>query len=129
MIRKTRQRAAIRDAFESRGQPLSPEEVLAEAQRSVDGMGIATVYRNIRALLDEGWLVPVELPGQPARYEQAGKGHHHHFHCRTCGQVFELEGCLEGLQRLAPRGFKTTGHDLTLYGQCLHCQSAGRLRM
>jgi Fur family ferric uptake transcriptional regulator len=129
MIRKTRQRAAIRDAFESRGQPLSPEEVLTEAQRHVEGIGIATVYRNIRALLDEGWLVTVELPGQQARYEQAGKSHHHHFHCGKCGQVFELSGCIDGLQRMAPRGFKVSGHDLVLYGECLECQRRGRLRM
>lgn len=129
MIRKTRQRAAIRAAFESRGQPLSPEEVLAEAQRHVKGMGIATIYRAIRALLDEGWLVPVELPGQPTRYEQAGKGHHHHFHCRKCGQVFELDGCIDGFLDLAPKGFQVTGHDLVLYGLCLKCKAPGCLRM
>jgi len=129
MIRNTRQRAAIREAFESKGQPLSPEEVLIEAQRQVEGLGIATVYRNIRALIEEGWLVPVELPGQPARYELSGKGHHHHFHCHGCGQVFELPGCVDGFHRMAPRGFKVTGHDFLLYGFCAQCQEARKSRV
>ena len=36
-------------------------------------------------------MVSVEIPGQMPRYERADKGHHHHFVCRVCGGVFELE--------------------------------------
>jgi Fur family transcriptional regulator, ferric uptake regulator len=122
MIRKTRQRAAIREALESTGRPMSPEEVLAAAQKQVNGLGIATVYRNLKSLVEEGWLVTVELPGQSARYELAGKDHHHHFHCEKCGRVFELHGCVERLAELVPAGFKMTGHDLLLYGQCRACR-------
>lgn len=101
---------------------MSPEEVLAAAQMQVNGLGIATVYRNLKSLVEEGWLVAVELPGQPARYELAGKEHHHHFHCQGCGRVFELHGCVERLAELVPRGFKMTGHDLLLYGLCRACR-------
>jgi Fur family ferric uptake transcriptional regulator len=121
-VRKTRQREAIRSAFEEADRPLSPEEVLSLAQKSVEGMGIATVYRNIKSLLEEGWLVAVELPGQAARYELAGKGHHHHFQCNGCGQVFELYGCIESFRKLIPPGFLVTGHDLLLSGLCRGCR-------
>jgi Fur family ferric uptake transcriptional regulator len=124
MIRNTRQRTAIREAFESSGRPLSPEEVLGEAQRHVDGLGIATVYRNIRALLDEGWLATVTLPGESPRYELSGKGHHHHFHCHQCGRVFELTGCADGFREMAPEGFQVTGHEVILYGNCDACRRA-----
>jgi len=123
IIRNTRQRDAIRQAFEDAGRPISPEHVLASARLSVQGLGIATVYRNIKTLVEEGWLVPVELPGSPTRYELAGKGHHHHFHCRRCGQVFELHGCVEGLLAMLPRGFEITGHDVVLYGFCQPCRA------
>lgn len=121
MIRKTRQRSAIREALESSGRPMSPEEVLEAAQQRVSGLGIATVYRNLKALVEEGWLVAVDLPGQPSRYELAGKEHHHHFHCRNCGRVFELDGCVGRLGELVPPGFQMTGHDLLLYGYCQPC--------
>jgi Fur family ferric uptake transcriptional regulator len=126
MIRKTRQRAAIREAFESSGRPLSPEEVLAEAQRNVDGLGIATVYRNIRSLVEEGWLDVVELPGETPRYELAGKGHHHHFHCKQCGRVYELQGCEASFRHMIPRGFHVTGHEVVLYGTCNDCRVAAK---
>ena len=122
IIRNTRQRDAIREVLEESGRPLSPEEILAAAQTLVKGLGIATVYRNIKTLLDEGWLVAVELPGRPPRYELAGKGHHHHFHCNNCGQVFELKGCAETFRGMTPRGFKIVAHDLLLYGICKDCR-------
>ncbi|MBX3147947.1 MAG: transcriptional repressor [Gemmatimonadales bacterium] len=124
MTRNTRQRAAIRAAFEQTGRPLSPAEVLESASDEVSGLGIATVYRGIKALVDEGWLVPVELPGEPDRYEPSGLGHHHHFRCRSCRRVFDLEGCVKGLRDLVPRKFRLEGHDLVLLGQCDTCARA-----
>lgn len=124
MVRNTRQRTAIRSVFQASGRPLSPEEVLSAAQRQVGGIGAATVYRNIRALLDEGWLAAVELPGEAPRYELAGKAHHHHFHCRQCGRVFELPECDGCVRAQAPRGFRVTGHEIVLYGDCSQCASA-----
>ncbi len=122
MIRKTRQRAAIREVLECAGCPLSPEEVLAAAQKHVRGLGLATIYRNIRSLVDEGWLVPVDLPGQPARYELAGKGHHHHFFCQRCGALYELAECAQSFGEMLPPGFELRGHELLLFGVCPACQ-------
>ncbi|MGH9628429.1 MAG: Fur family transcriptional regulator [Bryobacteraceae bacterium] len=121
MTRNTKQRKAIRDAFEQANRPLSAEEVLSAAQAQTAGLGIATVYRTIKSLAEEGWLVPVELPGEAPRYELAGKEHHHHFHCRECGKVYEIEGCLENLKRMIPPGYLITGHEVVLYGLCSTC--------
>lgn len=125
-LKKTRQRDAIRAAFEEADRPMSPEEVLAAAERNVEGMGIATVYRNIKSLVEDGWLVPVELPGQSARYELSGKGHHHHFQCNGCGHVYELRGCVGSFRSMIPRGFQVTAHEVLLYGVCQDCRSAAR---
>jgi Fur family ferric uptake transcriptional regulator len=123
MIRNTRQRAVIREVLERADRPLSTTEILEDARSGVKGIGIATVYRTVKSLTEEGWLVPVELPGESPRYELAGKDHHHHFHCKNCGRVFELEGCIDNLRRLAPRGFRVTGHELVLYGNCQSCSA------
>jgi Fur family ferric uptake transcriptional regulator len=119
--RNTRQRRAIRDAFVTADRPLNPNEVLELATSGHEGIGIATVYRNIKALVEEGWLTTVELPGESARYELAGKAHHHHFHCKHCGKVYELTGCLTGFKAMAPPGFEVTGHEVLLYGSCNTC--------
>jgi Fur family ferric uptake transcriptional regulator len=120
-LRKTRQKEAIRTAFLTANRPLSPEETLAYAQEQVDGISMATVYRNIGALVEDKWLMPVEIPGESTRYEVAGKEHHHHFHCQSCGKVFEMQGCNIALKPKLPAGFRVTGHEFFVYGECADC--------
>ena len=123
IARNTPQKQAIRDAFLEADCPLSPEEALRSAQRGHPHLGIATVYRNIRALLADQWLEPVAVPGEGTRYEVAGKAHHHHFHCRQCGRMYELGTCADTVLPRTPRGFRVEGHELLLYGECGRCSS------
>jgi Fur family transcriptional regulator, ferric uptake regulator len=120
-VRQTRQKGAIRRAFIEAERPLSLEEALATAQEHHSGLGIATVYRNIKALVEDQWLTVVEIPGDSPRYEISGKKHHHHFHCNDCGKLYELEGCVEQIKPRLPRGFHATGHEFFLYGVCASC--------
>jgi len=119
--RQTRQKTAIREAFAAAGRPLSPEEALKAAQRHHRTLGIATVYRNIQALVEEGWLQAVEVPGDSPRYELAGKAHHHHFQCNGCGRLYDLEGCVATVRPRLPRGFRASGHEFYVYGTCAAC--------
>jgi Fur family ferric uptake transcriptional regulator len=130
MERDTRQRAAIRDAIASAERPLLPAEVLEVAQAAVPGLGIATVYRNLKQLADDGDIRTVLLPGENARYEAAGHDHHHHFQCTACRRVFDVHACPGDLSRLSPPGFTVEDHDLTLYGRCRECnqRTAARAR-
>ncbi len=123
-IRNTRQKEAIRAAFAAAARPLSPDEAQAEAAKLAEGISTATIYRNIHALVEDAWLSAVDVPGEPARYEVSGKGHHHHFHCEGCGRIFDLEGCTLQLQPKLPGGFRMTGHELFLYGLCDACGAA-----
>ncbi len=119
--RNTRQRRAIEAVFQAADRPLSTHEVLSAAQGQKPGLGIATVYRTLKMLLDSGALTVVTLPGEPPRYEMAGKPHHHHFYCRSCGRVFEVPGKPEVLEPLVPAGFRLEEHDLVMFGQCAGC--------
>lgn len=121
MQRDTRQRRTIRRVFEGASRPLTPQEVLAVAQRRIPRLGLATVYRTINSLVTEGWLRAVELPGAAPRYEQLSDRHHHYFQCRTCGRAFEIPGCPGNLAHMVPAGFHMEGHEVVLYGQCNGC--------
>lgn len=119
--RSTRQRGAIREAIEAAGRPLTPQEVQDLAQASVPGLGIATVYRNLKLLVEDGTVQVVALPGESPRYEAAGHAHHHHFQCDVCSRAFDVEGCPGDLDSFAPPGFSVARHELTLYGTCAEC--------
>jgi Fur family ferric uptake transcriptional regulator len=124
--RKTRQREAIRSAIADAKAPVGPKEILDVAGRDVEGLGLATVYRTLKLMVEAGEIQMVEIAGESPRYELSGKGHHHHFLCKACGKVFELDGCCGHFDELAPRGFSIEGHDLTLFGRCAGCAKASR---
>lgn len=122
MERSTRQRLAIRSAIERAQRPLSPQEVLEAAQSEVPALGLATVYRNLKLLVEAREVTAVSLPGDSPRYEAARLAHHHHFQCNSCQRVFDVHGCPGNLARLAPAGFTVMHHELTLYGLCATCK-------
>lgn len=68
MERMTRQREAVWNALAQSGRPMSPGEILAAAQQSVPTMVLSTVYRNIRALVQDARVEAIVLPGQADRY-------------------------------------------------------------
>ncbi|HYL26900.1 MAG TPA: transcriptional repressor [Candidatus Nitrosotalea sp.] len=119
--RRTRQREALSAALEDAERPLSVDELLEIASRRVEGLGVATVYRTVAAMMESGAISAVEIPGEPARYELAGKAHHHHFQCESCDRVFDLKGCVENVRKLAPPKFRVREHAVTLYGLCAGC--------
>lgn len=123
MERSTRQRTAISAVIEAAHRPLSPQEILDAAKDAGAAIGIATVYRNLKLLVDEGIIQIVTLPGENPRYESAGHEHHHHFQCIACGRVFDVKGCPGNMKSLAPKGFTVERHELTLYGQCADCRT------
>ncbi|MFY9719632.1 MAG: transcriptional repressor [Candidatus Cybelea sp.] len=119
--RKSKRRDALVEVLERAERPLSIGELLEAASKRIDGLGIATVYRAVGALLEDGRIEAVEIPGEPTRYERADKGHHHHFQCEKCDRVFDVAGCLENLRKLAPPKFRVREHAVTLYGLCAAC--------
>jgi Fur family ferric uptake transcriptional regulator len=121
MERNTRQRQAIRTVFDDHPRPMGPQEVLDLAQREAPNLGIATVYRTLKSLQEEGWLRTVTLPEGPTLYERDGLAHHHHFHCTGCGRTFDVHACPSDILKLAPSGFTLERHDVVLYGKCLDC--------
>jgi Fur family ferric uptake transcriptional regulator len=125
--RNTRQKQAIREVFLRAERPLSVDEVLAEASASGDSVSLPTVYRTIRALVIDGWLATVELPGRTPVYETNKREHHHHFVCERCARVFELYGC-SSVDVRVPEGFVTNSHDIVLLGLCKECSHRDKSR-
>jgi Fur family ferric uptake transcriptional regulator len=110
--------AVIRDA----AGPLTVAEIheVASRERSI---GIATVYRTVNLLLERRLIQDVTLPDGQTRYEAADLDHHHHFHCRKCGQVFDLPGCAITVDdgQTLPGGFEVESHEVTFIGLCPKC--------
>ncbi|WP_045220898.1 Fur family transcriptional regulator [Desulfonatronum thioautotrophicum] len=123
MQRNTQQRQAIQSVLSTAMGPLTIPEIHQAAQHHSPSLGIATVYRTIRKMLDQGTILQIGIPNELPRYENAGRSHHHFFQCRTCSRVYEIHDCPRDLDRLIPEGFELEDHEVFLFGRCNECRS------
>lgn len=97
------------------------QSVSEKVQRKHPKIGIATIYRTINLLVDEGFLNKTEMGAGPARFEVTSADHHDHLTCLDCGLIVEFENNkIEELQRKVAKelGFELVDHTMELYGKC-----------
>ena len=66
--RDTIQRTAIRKTLINSPRPLNVDEILSAGQVNVPNLGIATVYRNIKTMLEKGEIRAISGTGIPDCY-------------------------------------------------------------
>lgn len=116
-FRDTRQRNAIKRAFETAARPLGPKEVLDLAATEVSNLGIATVYRNIKSMVQKGELQVVDLPGQAPRYQLPQAGNQHLFIDEKTNAVFTIDPDLAGFSPKLADEYRMARFQIICYGE------------
>jgi Fur family transcriptional regulator, ferric uptake regulator len=91
-MRKTNRRNAIQAAFQQNDRLLGIDEIPDAGRQTVKSLNQATAYRNLKLLVDKGWLRETNTPESGALYEISGKEHRRHFQRRSCDRLFEISG-------------------------------------
>mgnify|MGYP000698812212 CR=1 FL=1 len=118
-LRMTGQRRVIAQVLEDSDDHPDAEEVHARAVARDPKISIATVYRTVKLLEENGILDKVDFGDGRARYEDAERAHHDHLIDLTTGQVIEfVDPEIEALQEkiAAKLGYRLKGHRMELYG-------------
>lgn len=123
--RITPQRMAVLDAIiGDENKYLNATEIHAVAQKQYPGLGIATVYKNLRMLEREGLLNKLGLLDNAGRYEMNQDEAHCHLICIECGSISETrEAFAQNVCDLLKQedGFTVQKRALVFYGHCQHC--------
>ncbi|MGQ9837883.1 MAG: Fur family transcriptional regulator [Cyanobacteriota bacterium] len=125
--RQTRNQKLILEVLQHRSQPLSAQEIFLELRNANHTIGLATVYRILDALRNEGKLQSVNLGDLQTYYQVLPSNGHtrHHLICTECRQVIPLPGCpLGDLQSQLSRQYQflIEYHVLDFYGTCAQCR-------
>lgn len=125
---ETRQRAEVYEVLRG-GEALAAQELHERLRARGSRTGLATVYRTLRLLADEGSVDVIREDPSQARYRLCSLAHHHHLLCESCGKVVEIPECdVDGWARRVARskGFVVRSHRAEILGTCAAC--AARLR-
>ena len=83
---------------------VTAQELHERLRRRGERLGLATVYRTLGLLAEEGVIDALSHRQGELCYRLCGDGHHHHLVCSRCHQVVELEDCERPLARPDLRG-------------------------
>ena len=125
--RMTPQREMIMETLFHANQHLTAEQIFEELQARTRALNIATVYRTLDLLVDEGLASRNDLGEDRIYYAASQHGPHIHLVCRQCGSVNESDhALLEPLGEMLMREyhfFADLGH-LSIFGLCQDCHAS-----
>lgn len=101
----------------------SAAEVFVAMKEILPDIGIATVYRNLNALSDMGFLRRLSFAGEADRYDFNLEDHHHAI-CLGCGKIFDFDMKLDGSiekELCEKSGFSATSVKYIVFGYCKKC--------
>ncbi len=84
------QRETIYQALKSTKIHPSADWVYARCREKMPGIGLATVYRNLEALVEQGRAIKINVAQGKDRYD-ADISPHFHTVCPVCGKVSDCE--------------------------------------
>ena len=124
-MRYSSKREAIWDWIKDRHDHPTAEQVFEAVKETQPGIGLATVYRNLLVLEEQGKLQSVDVGDGVAHFDPVA-GAHPHFKCSICGQVLDVEAdCTKALADIELAGIgEVESYSLCFYGVCADCAQA-----
>ncbi|WP_058234160.1 Fur family transcriptional regulator [Devriesea agamarum] len=128
MQRTTKQRTAILSALADADDFLTAQQLHELMKQTGQGVGLATVYRNLTALASAGLVDVLRTDDGESIYRQCDAGgHHHHLVCRRCGATVEFTA--EPMESWADNvagqhGFTDIRHTMEIFGLCPACSAS-----
>jgi Fur family transcriptional regulator, ferric uptake regulator len=127
---ETRQRTEVIEALRD-GDALGAQELHERLRAHGSRTGLATVYRTLRRLAEEGAVDVIREDPSQARYRLCSPRHHHHLMCEAGGRVTEIPECdvQEWAERVAAANdFVVRTHRAEILGLCARCARRVRKR-
>lgn len=130
-FRITPQRQLVLEAVE-RLRHGTPDEILAEVQRTAPAVNLSTVYRTLEVLEDVGLVTHAHIGHGSPTYHAVDEEVHIHLVCDRCGAVDSVpasvaEPLVAALRR--ERGFATEIAHVAVHGTCAACLEAPPVRV
>ena len=127
MKRNTWQREAVRDALGRTEGFVSAQALHASLRGTGSEVGLATVYRALADLAQEGEADSLVQEGESLYRACTPGSHHHHLICRSCGTAVEISADpVEAWARqvAADHGFTDPNHVVDVFGLCAACTAS-----
>jgi len=121
-LKVTPQRVAIVDELYSNGH-MNIDELYKKLLEKFPSISLATIYKNINAMVEKVFLNEVKIPEAKSVYELS-KEEHSHLVCSSCGKIEDIiiETSLLEDSIKNQSSFQVKSTDVVFKGICKSCQ-------
>ena len=124
-VRITETRKAVIDfIIHSQDHP-SAEMIYQALLPNFPNMSLATVYNNLKVLVDEGFVSELKVRNDTTTYFDFMGHQHLNVICEKCGRIADMDIDLPdvGQEASEQTGYQITKSQMVVYGICPNCQS------
>ena len=124
-VRITETRKAVIDfIIHSQDHP-SAEMIYQALLPNFPNMSLATVYNNLKVLIDEGFVSELKVRNDTTTYFDFMGHQHLNVICEKCGRIADMDIDLPdvGQEASEQTGYQITKSQMVVYGICPNCQS------
>ncbi|HEY8731597.1 MAG TPA: transcriptional repressor [Candidatus Limnocylindria bacterium] len=123
--RLTLQRQLVLDAVQRAHHHVTADEIARRVRAKYPAIGPSTVYRNLEALEELGYVIHTHLDDRVTRWHRADSHPHGHLVCRSCGSETEVHAAaLDAMARRlrADYRFEPDLAHSAIVGICRRCR-------
>ena len=122
-VRITETRKAVIDfIIQSHDHP-SADRIYQALLPAFPNMSLATVYNNLKVLIDEGFVSELKVRNDTTTYYDFMGHQHLNVICEKCGRIADMDLDLPDVQQEAAdqTGYQITKSQMVVYGICPDC--------
>ncbi|OFU70803.1 transcriptional repressor [Streptococcus sp. HMSC10A01] len=122
-VRITETRKAVIDfIIQSHDHP-SADMIYQALLPAFPNMSLATVYNNLKVLIDEGFVSELKVRNETTTYYDFMGHQHLNVICEKCGRIADMDLDLPDVQQEAAdqTGYQITKSQMVVYGICPDC--------
>jgi len=119
-IKITTQRLEILKYLDEHRTHPTVDEIYKELKTNNPALSKTTVYNSVDILRDHGLIQSIHITGSEQRYDFK-HGMHHHFLCKKCGEISDIELVCPNIQKTLDSGYRVEEVHGYFKGICKKC--------
>ena len=122
-VRITETRKAVIDVIIQSHDHPSADMIYQALLPAFPNMSLATVYNNLKVLIDEGFVSELKVRNDTTTYYDFMGHQHLNVICEKCGRIADMDLDLPDVQQEAAdqTGYQITKSQMVVYGICPDC--------
>lgn len=124
-IKITSQRLNVLQYIDKHRSHPTADQIYTDLKTNNPALSKTTVYNTLEALEKHGIIQAITISGSELHYDLTEDNMHHHFYCKRCGKIIDIEITCPNIEKMSEYGHKVEEIHGYIKGICKECLKKG----